>query len=148
MLEQFRDPLIYLLLGVIVVSLAAWLFEGAHGLPFDALVVLAIVLANAILGYAEEAKAEQAVAALQRMTATTATILRNGEPRRIPASEVVPGDILILAEGDAVAADARLLSAANLALAEASLTGESEPVIKQTATLSTPVALAERSMEK
>lgn len=144
LLEQFRDPLIYLLFGAIVVSLVAWVFEGAHGLPFDALVVIAIVLANAVLGYAEEAKAEQAVAALQRMTATMASTLRNAEQRRIPASELVPGDILILAEGDAVAADARLLSAANLSVAEASLTGESVPVLKQSAPLAGAAALADR----
>ena len=106
---QLRDPLVYLLLGAVVVSLAAWVFEGAHGLPFEALVVFVIVIANAALGYAEEARAEQAVAALQRMTATLASVLRNGEQRRIPASEVVAGDVLILAEGDAVAADARAI---------------------------------------
>ena len=144
LLAQFRDPLIYLLFGAIVVSLAAWIFEGAHGVPLDALVVVAIVIANAILGYAEEAKAEQAVAALARMAATTATVLRNREQCRIVASEVVPGDILLLSEGDAVAADARLLSSANLAVAEASLTGESEPVLKQTGALPGPVALADR----
>jgi Ca2+-transporting ATPase len=144
LLEQFRDPLIYLLFGAIAVSLAAWVFEGAHGWPFEALVVFAIVIANAVLGYAEEAKAEQAVAALQRMAATMASVVRDGEARHIPASEVVPGDILVLAEGDAVAADARLLSSANLKVAEASLTGESGAVLKQSATLPRAVALADR----
>jgi magnesium-transporting ATPase (P-type) len=144
LLQQFKDPLIYLLLGAIVVSFAAWVFEGAHGWPFDALVVLVIVVANAVLGYAEEAKAEQAVAALQRMTATTASVLRDGKSGRIPSAQVVPGDLLLLAEGDAVAADGRLITAANLKVAEASLTGESEPVLKQSATLREDVALADR----
>jgi P-type Ca2+ transporter type 2C len=143
-LAQFQDPLVYLLFGAVVVSLAAWVFEGAHGLPFEAIVVLVIVVANAVLGYAEEAKAEQAIAALQRMAATTASVLRDGKQQRIPASEVVPGDILILAEGDAVAADARLLSSASLEVAEASLTGESQPVLKQSASLPGPVALGDR----
>jgi Ca2+-transporting ATPase len=143
-LVQFKDPLVYLLLGAVVVSVAAWVFEGAHGVPFEALVVLGIVIANAVLGYAEEAKAEQAVAALQRMAATTASVLRDGESVRIVAVDVVPGDVLLLAEGDAVAADGRLLSCSNLKLAEASLTGESEPVLKQSASLPESVALADR----
>jgi P-type Ca2+ transporter type 2C len=144
LLEQLRDPLVYLLIAAVVVSLAAWVFEGARGVPFDALVVSAIVIANAVLGYAEEAKAEQAVAALQRMAATTAGVLRDGEQRRVPAEEVVPGDILLLAEGDAVAADGRLLVAANLKVAEAALTGESEPVLKQSAPLLEGAALGDR----
>ncbi len=144
LLKQFKDPLVYLLLGAIVVSFAAWLFEGAHGVPLEALVVFAIVVANGILGYAEEAKAEQAVAALQRMAAASANVLRDGQQRRIPATEVVPGDVLLLGEGDAVAADARLLSSASLKLAEASLTGESEPVLKQSARLEASVALGDR----
>ncbi|HWO14720.1 MAG TPA: cation-translocating P-type ATPase [Polyangiaceae bacterium] len=144
LLAQFADPLVYLLLGAVVVSLAAWGFEGAHGLPFEAIVVIVIVIANGLLGYAEEARAEQAVAALQRMTATMAAVLRGGEQQRIPSSAVVPGDILILAEGDAVAADARLLSAANLQVAEASLTGESEAVFKHVAPLAAAAALGDR----
>ena len=74
LLLQLADPLIYLLLGAVVVSFVAWIFEGAHGLPFEALVVLGIVCANALLGYLEEAKAERAVAALQRLAATTASV--------------------------------------------------------------------------
>jgi P-type Ca2+ transporter type 2C len=143
-LLQLHDPLVYLLLGAALVSLAAWAFEGAHGWPFEALVVLGIVVANAVLGYVEEARAERAVAALQRMTEAIATVWRDGVQRRLPAIEVVPGDILMLSEGDAVAADARLLSASNLRLAEASLTGESEAVLKQSTPLSGPAALGDR----
>jgi potassium/sodium efflux P-type ATPase len=144
LLAQFHDPLVYLLLGASVVSFAAWLFEGAHGLPFEALVVLVIVAANAVLGFFEEAKAEQAVAALQRLSEATASVLRGGAQERVPAAAIVPGDILILAEGDAVAADARLVSASNLKVAEAALTGESEPVLKRAARIGQPVALADR----
>jgi Ca2+-transporting ATPase len=144
LLAELHDPLVYLLLGAVVVSLAAWWFEGAHGWPFEALVVLGIVIANALLGYVEEAKAEQAIAALQRLTEASASVWRDGAQQRVPAVEVVPGDILILAEGDAVAADARVLSASNLRVAEASLTGESEPVQKQSAQLDAPAALADR----
>jgi P-type Ca2+ transporter type 2C len=144
LLAQFRDPLIYLLLAATAVSLFAWVFEGAEGVPFDAIVIVVIVIANAVLGYVQEAKAEQAVAALQRMAATTAGVVRDGQPTRVPADELVPGDVLVLAEGDTVSADARLLQAASLKVAEASLTGESEPVLKQTTPLAEPVALADR----
>ncbi|HTV22877.1 MAG TPA: HAD-IC family P-type ATPase, partial [Polyangiaceae bacterium] len=144
LLGELNDPLVYLLLGAAAVSLAAWWFEGAQGWPIEALVVLGIVLANALLGYVEEAKAEQAVAALQRLTEASASVWREGAQRRVPAVDLVPGDILILAEGDAVAADARLIVASNLRIAEASLTGESEPVQKQSSTLARTVALADR----
>lgn len=143
-LEQFRDPLVYLLLAAIVISLLAWLVEGRAGLPFDAIVIAAIVLVNALLGYVQQARAENAVAALQRMTATTATVVRDGERRRVPTRELVPGDIMLLAEGDTVAADGRLLSAATLKVSEASLTGESEPELKDARTLPELVALGDR----
>ena len=71
-LGQFADPLIYLLLAAIVVSLVAWVLEGREAAPYDAIVIAAIVVANAVLGYVQEARAEQAVAALQRMAAATA----------------------------------------------------------------------------
>ena len=144
LLRQFANPLIYLLLAAIAVSLVAWALEGAEGVPYDAIVIAAIVLANAVLGYVQEARAEQAVAALQRMAAATAGVLRDGREERIPAAEVVPGDVLLLAEGDAVAADGRLLEANSLTVVEASLTGESEPVLKDVATLKGEVELGER----
>lgn len=144
-LAQFRDPLVYLLLGAVVVALAAWLIEGQDSWPVDAVVIAAVVLLNAALGFAQERKAANAVAALARMTEVTASVLRDGERRRIPGAELVPGDVLLLDEGDAVGADARLLTAAALRVQEASLTGESEPVLKDTATLPAPAPLAERS---
>jgi magnesium-transporting ATPase (P-type) len=144
LLAQFQDPLIYLLLAAVVVSAAAWVAEGADGWPLDAVVILSIVLLNGVLGYVQQARAETAVAALQRMTARTAGVVRDGQPERVPAREIVPGDLLLLAEGDAVAADARLVSAATLKVAEASLTGESEPELKDPATLAGPFALADR----
>jgi P-type Ca2+ transporter type 2C len=144
LLAQFADPLVYLLLAAVAISLVTWGIEGAHGAPFEAIVIAAILVANAVLGYVQEARAEEAVAALQRMAAPMSTVLREGERRRVPTSEVVPGDILLLAEGDAVGADGRLLEAATLTVAEASLTGESEPVLKDVSTLSGPVALGDR----
>jgi magnesium-transporting ATPase (P-type) len=143
-IEQLRSPLVYLLLGAAVVAVAAWLAEGAAGWPWDAVVILVIVLANAVLGYVQEARAERAVAALQELTAATAGVLRDGIPTRVPARVVVRGDVLVLAEGDTVAADARLLAANALTVAEAALTGESVPVLKDAARLDGPQPLADR----
>jgi len=144
LLAQFQDPLIYLLLIAIVVSAIAWWTEGAHGTPVDTLVILVIVIANAILGYLQEAKAENAVAALASMTTVTSSVLRAGQIERIPSSQLVPGDLLLLGEGDSVGADARLFQAINLRVAEASLTGESTAVHKDTARLSETSPLGDR----
>ncbi len=144
-LHQFQNPLVYLLLAAVCVSLVAWGFEGAHGVPVEAIAVFTIILVNAVLGFLQERKAEQAIAALQRLTTITATVLRNGHQARVPAEGLVPGDMLIFAEGDAVAADARLISSTNLKVAEASLTGESVPVLKQVEALQTDVSLGDRT---
>ncbi len=143
-LAQFQDPLIYLLLAAVAVALTAWLIEGRVGWPVDAVVIAAIVLLNGVLGFVQEAKAENAVAALAKMTAATSAVLRDGKPRRVPSSELVCGDVLLLAEGDAVGADARLIQASTLRVLEAALTGESEAVLKDTATLARPAALGDQ----
>ncbi len=145
LVAQFTDPLIVLLLVAVAISLVAWVVEGAEGVPFDAVVILAIVVANAVLGLVQEAKAADAVAALQRMSAAHSSVVRDGVVQRVLTSEVVPGDVLALAEGDTVAADARLVTAASLFVAEASLTGESEAVEKDPAPLSAPAALGDRT---
>jgi magnesium-transporting ATPase (P-type) len=142
--SQFADPLIYLLIGAVAVSLVAWAFEERDEVPFEAIVISVIVLLNAVLGYVQEARAEQAVAALQRMSAPTSGVVRDGVEQRIPTDELVPGDVILLAEGDAVGADARLIEAASLLVAEASLTGESEAVLKDVAPFAEPAALGDR----
>jgi Ca2+-transporting ATPase len=142
---QFRDPLIYLLIVAIAISVIAWAVEGAHGWPVDALVIAVIVLLNAVLGFAQEAKASSALAALATMTQVMSSVLRDGQVQRIPSRELVPGDVLLLAEGDAVGADARLFQAAALNVQEASLTGESAPVEKDSAAVPPDCALAERT---
>lgn len=129
-LKQFADPLVYLLFGAMVISLAAWFLEGASGLPIDVVVILLIVLANAVIGFVQENRAADAVAALADMTAARATVLRDGKLATVPAADLVPGDVLVLGEGDAVAADARLINTSSLQVQEASLTGESEAVTK------------------
>ncbi|MGE0022002.1 MAG: cation-transporting P-type ATPase [Hyphomicrobium sp.] len=128
-LAQFQDPLIYLLLAAVVISLVAWVSEGRAGWPVDAIVIALIVVTNAILGYVQEAKAENAVAALAQMTAVTSAVMRDGRVERVPSAELVRGDLLVLGEGDSVGADARLLQTASLRVQEASLTGESESVL-------------------
>ena len=143
-LAQFADPLVYLLLAAIVVSLIAWYLEGAEGAPIEAIVIGLIVVANGVLGYLQERSAERAVAALQQMAAPNARVIRDGVDRTIAAREVVPGDILVLGEGDAVSADGRLIQVASLTVAEASLTGESEPVLKDAATLPESAPLGDR----
>jgi P-type Ca2+ transporter type 2C len=145
LLAQFADPLIYLLLAAIAISVVAWALEGAQGVPFEAIVIAVIVVANAVLGFMQERKAEQAVAALQRMAAPHATVLRDGSQVSVPAEELVPGDLMVLAEGDAVGADGRLVQVASLSVAESSLTGESEPVLKDGATLPAPAPLGDRT---
>jgi P-type Ca2+ transporter type 2C len=143
-LAQFQEPLVALLLAAIVIALAAWWIEGRQGWPVDAVVITLVVILNATLGRLQEAKAENAVAALGRMTEATATVLRDGHPQRVPSATLVTGDVLVLAEGDAVGADARLLQATSLRVQEASLTGESEAVLKDASTLPHPAALADR----
>lgn len=144
-IHQFADPLVYLLLVAVGISVLAWALEGATGLPIDAIVILVIVLANAILGFAQENKAADAVAALGAMTASHATVLRDERLTDVGALDVVPGDILVLAEGDTVAADARLVSASALRIQESSLTGESEAVPKDPQTLASPSPLGDRT---
>ena len=144
LLAQLQDPLVYLLLAAVVVSFVAWLLEGADGVPFDVIVIVVIVGANAVLGFVQEVRAEEAVAALQRMAAAGATVVRDGRQQRVEVVDLVPGDVLLLAEGDAVSADARLVEAASLMVAEASLTGESEAVLKDTAPVAADAALGDR----
>ncbi len=144
LLAQFQDPLIYLLLAAVGISLVAWWIEGHAQAPADAIVIALIVVANAALGYVQEARAQSAVAALARMTAVTSAVVRDGQIQRVPSAELVCGDLLVLGEGDAVGADARLVQVASLRAHEASLTGESVAVLKDAATLPAPAALGDR----
>ncbi len=122
-LEQFKNFLIIILLVAVVIS--AFLGE-----TWDAVLIFVIVLFAAGLGFVQEYRAERALEALKRMAAPTASVLRQGEEKEIPASELVPGDIVVLRTGDRVAADLRLVEVVNLLTDEASLTGESLPVEK------------------
>ncbi|MFL5691424.1 MAG: cation-translocating P-type ATPase [Ktedonobacteraceae bacterium] len=143
-LAQFTDPLTILLLVATAISFFAWLIERDAPLPYEALTILAIVLLNGVLGYVQENRAEQAVAALQNMAAPTTNVLREGQHQAIPTTDVVPGDILLIEEGDTIPADARVVESIELRVAEAALTGESLPVLKESTTIPAEVGLGDR----
>jgi len=143
-LAQFQNVLVILLLIATAISAGLWLHESESALPYEALAIFSVVLLNAILGYVLESRAEQAVAALRQMSAVHANVIRDGGRRSVPATEVVPGDLLLVEEGDTVAADARLVESTSLQTAEASLTGESLPASKEIAPILEDVGLGDR----
>ncbi|MCL4504033.1 MAG: HAD-IC family P-type ATPase [Deltaproteobacteria bacterium] len=129
--RQFQN----LLIAILIVATAISFLMGES---LDAWVILAIVLACVVLGFIQEYRAEKAAAALRKLAAPEALVLREGKEVVVPASEVVPGDLLVLHTGDRVAADARLLSAVNLEADEALLTGESTAAAKDPAAVAAP----------
>jgi Ca2+-transporting ATPase len=138
LLNQFRSMVVLLLIAASIVSafLGEWYEAGA---------IILIVILNAVLGVVQEGKAEEALAALKKMAAPEAHVLRGGHTVTVPEAEVVPGDIILLEAGNYVPADLRLLEAVNLQIDEASLTGESVPVHKQKdAKLSPDAGLGDR----
>ncbi|HUF94322.1 MAG TPA: HAD-IC family P-type ATPase, partial [Candidatus Limnocylindria bacterium] len=143
-LGQFRDVLVILLLAATAISAGLWLYERESAWPYEAMAIFAVVLLNAVMGYVQQARAAQAVAALRRMSAAHAAVIRDGERQRVPAAEIVPGDIIVVEEGDTIPADARLIEEAALQTAEAALTGESLPVDKDTRAVSDEVGLGDR----
>ena len=98
--------MVLLLLVAVVISLIAWYIEGMHELPYEAIAIIAIVLLNAVIGYFQEARAEAAVAALQKMTTAMAGVLRDGRQQQVASMDLVPGDIMLIEEGNSIAADA------------------------------------------
>jgi Ca2+-transporting ATPase len=128
LLQQFRNVLILILLAAVGLSVVL-------GHATEAIVITAIVLLAAVLGFVQEYRAERAIEALSRMAAPTATVVRDGKEIDIPAQELVPGDVMLLRAGDRVSADGRLAQAVNLQVEESALTGESLPVEKHTEAL-------------
>jgi Ca2+-transporting ATPase len=124
LLSQFTDTMVLVLLGATVIS-------GLVGNMADAITIMAIVVLNALLGFAQEYRAERSLDEINRMTSPYALVLREGQRRRIPAAELVPGDVVFLETGDKVPADLRLVTVSNLEIDEAPLTGESIPVSKK-----------------
>ncbi|HSE22929.1 MAG TPA: cation-translocating P-type ATPase [Pyrinomonadaceae bacterium] len=143
-LSQFKDVLVILLLIATAISAALWLFERDSKLPYEAIAIFAVVLLNAILGYVEESRAESAIAALRQISAAHANVIRDATRQSIPAIHVVPGDIILIEEGDTTPADARVIQSTALQTAEASLTGESLPVSKGTAPINEDVGIGDR----
>ncbi len=143
-LRQFHDMLVVLLLIATVISAGLWLYERDSPLPYEAIAIFAIVLLNGVMGYVQTAHAEQAIASLRAMSPAEATVRRDGERQRIPAADLVPGDIVLVEEGDTIAADSRLIEATALQTAEAALTGESMTVTKQVAVIPEEALLGDR----
>ncbi len=143
-LAQFRDILVVLLLVAALISAGLWLYERESALPYEAMAIFGIVLLNAIMGSFQEARAEQATAALRQMSAAHANVIRDGARQSVPAAELVPGDIILIEEGDTVPADARVIQSTALQTAEAALTGESLPVSKGIAAITGEAGLGDR----
>jgi len=144
-LAQFQDPLVILLLIATAISAGLWAYERQADLPYEAIVIFAVVLLNAAMGYLQETRAENAVAALRQIGAAEANVIREGERQRIPAVEVVPGDLIVIEEGDTVPADARVIQSTALKTAEAALTGESLPVSKDAEPIPGEASLGDRN---
>jgi Ca2+-transporting ATPase len=136
-LSQFRSPLVWILLAALIISLIAK--EST-----DAIVIGVVLLINSVLGFGQEYKAEKAIASLKKMEAEKAEVIRNNEKRMIDAKELVPGDIIVIDEGDKIPADCRILEEYDLATIEAPLTGESRTVEKDAAAVKESSIVAER----
>ena len=143
-LAQFKDMLVVLLLVATAISTGLWLYERDSALPYEAIAIFAIVLLNAVMGYIQTSRAEQAIASLRDMSPSEATVLRDGRRTKVAAVELVPGDVMLVEEGDTIAADARLIESPALKTAEAALTGESLPVSKDTAPITEEAVLGDR----
>ncbi len=133
LLDQFTNIMLLMLIGVALVS--GWLDLAKARFPKDAIAIFAIVILNGVLGYLQESRAEQALAALKRMTPLRVRVIRNGQEAEVEAPELVPGDIMLVEAGTQLAADGRLIEAVNLQVREAALTGEAEAVLKDTSVL-------------
>ncbi len=136
-LDQFRSFIIAILMAAVGLSVLAGEFA-------DSIVILAILILNALLGYIQEVRARESIAALKRMTRLKAKVVRDGREQRVDSFSLVPGDVILLEVGDKVPADARMIRGVNLECDEASLTGESVPVAKDSAVLPDGTAAADQ----
>jgi len=147
--EQFRDPLVVILLVALLISISIGLLqpdpEDKLEYFIDAIAISAIVLFNAFFGFIQEYKAEKSIEALKSMAAPYTTIVRDGKRERIEAKFLVPGDLIMIEEGDRIPADARLLQSHTLRIDESMLTGESFPVAKEySSEISSNAAIGDR----
>lgn len=132
-MQQLADPMIIILIVAAVISGITAVYAGESFA--DVIIIMVVVLINAVLGVAQESKAEKAIAALQEIAAATSKVIRSGRLTTVRSEELVPGDIIVLEAGDSVPADARIIECAGLKIEEAALTGESVPVTKTSDTL-------------
>jgi Ca2+-transporting ATPase len=143
-LSQFNDFLIYLLIFSAFVSIGVGFLPGHSPEYTDALLIFAILLGNGIFGFIQDYKAEKSIEALKSLSTPDATVMRDGEKKTVDSTELVPGDIVFLEQGDSVPADARVLESQNLQADEAALTGESSTVSKHPESIDEDTPLAER----
>ena len=137
-LEQFSDFMIIILLIAAAISFVTAVIQGNKSDFLDPVIILVIIIINAAVGIIQEFKAEKSIAALKKLTASETLVLRNGKKHKIPAELLVPGDIIILEAGDSIPADARILDNLSAAADESALTGESEPVLKDSGIICAP----------
>lgn len=131
LLQQFNNPLIYILLFALFVDTGIWFYEGADTLPLESVAILIILLVNASLGLWQNLKSEAAVAQLKRLTEPQSWVIREGRLQHIESRLLVPGDVLRVEAGERIPADGRILSHSGFMVDESVVTGESAPVIKQ-----------------
>jgi P-type Ca2+ transporter type 2C len=141
---HFRETLTVLLLIAAAISFVIWYLEREAAFPIESAVILAIVVLNVAFGFLQEEQAEKALSALRQMSAPEARVVRDGQTRRLPARDLVPGDVILIEEGDTIPADSRLVEIANLQTVEASLTGESQPVRKKLDPVDREAAVGDR----
>lgn len=145
--RQFHDVMVYILFGALILSIAVPFWSGreiAFEGMLDAMVILAILLLNALFGFIQEYKAEEAITELSKLTAPHARVRRGGTECMIPSRELVPGDIVLIEAGDRVSSDGRIMTLAHLEVNESSITGESQPVAKSSAPLHEECLIAEQ----
>lgn len=143
-LAQFQDVLVVLLLMATAISALLWVYQRESEWPYEAITIFAVVVLNAVMGYIQEERAESAVAALRQMAAAHAHVVRDGTQREIPATEIVPGDVVLVEEGDTIPADVRLIKSTALQTTEAALTGESLPASKNVEPIPEQVGVGDR----
>ena len=127
--EQMADPMVIMLIVAAVISALTGMVKGEADFA-DVAIIMFVVIVNSVLGVVQEAKSEEALEALQEMSAAQSKVLRDGKLVHLPSAELVPGDVIMLEAGDSVPADCRVLESATMKIEEAALTGESVPVEK------------------
>lgn len=144
LISQFQDNLIYLLMAAAFLSIGVGAFPGHEPEYSEAAIIFLILVANGFFGFIQDYRAEKSIEALKKMSTPSATVKRDGKKIEVDLTEVVPGDIVYLDQGDAVPADARVLEAESLATDESALTGESQKVSKQSGKIDSSAPVADR----